>query len=120
MKINVFLLNPFLIVKMLISGVKKSTLNDVGTVKNLHFCYQNTLRRSIMDETEYRIKELERKVRGMQVQIEKGASINKKHEKAIRDLEIKNAVKSGVSQRKVAEIYDLSAARVSQIARKAV
>lgn len=42
-----------------------------------------------MSETEYRIKELERKVRGMQVQIEKGASINKKHEKAIRDLEIK-------------------------------
>lgn len=73
-----------------------------------------------MNETEYRIKELERKVRGMQVQIEKHDSRSKKHNKAIRDLEIKNAVRSGVAQRKVAEIYDLSAARVSQIARKIV
>lgn len=73
-----------------------------------------------MSEIEHRIKELERKVRGMQVQIEKGASINKRHEKEIRDLEIKNAVNSGVPQRRVAEIYELSAARVSQIARKAI
>lgn len=73
-----------------------------------------------MNETEYRIKQLERKVRGMQVQIEKNDSRSNKHEKAIRNLEIKNAVQSGVTQKKVAEIYDLSAARVNQIARKAV
>ncbi len=72
-----------------------------------------------MNETDYKIKELERKVRGMQVQIAMQASMARKHDKAIRDLEIKNAVKSGLSQKKVAQIYDLSAARVSQIARKA-
>ncbi|WP_017446859.1 hypothetical protein [Gayadomonas joobiniege] len=73
-----------------------------------------------MNNHEYRIKELERKVRGMQVQIERSNSMTKKHEMAIRNLEIKNAVKSGVSQKKVAEIYDLSAARVNKIVRKAV
>ena len=73
-----------------------------------------------MDQNEYRIKELERKVRGMQVQLEKQSSQTKRHETAIRNLEIRDAVKSGVSQKKVAEIYDLSAARVNQIARKAV
>ncbi|RBM33411.1 hypothetical protein [Vibrio tarriae] len=73
-----------------------------------------------MDNHEYRIKELERKVRGMQVQIEKANSVTKKHEMAIRNLEIKNAVKSGVSQKKVANIYNLSAARVCSIVKKAV
>ncbi|ASG06501.1 MULTISPECIES: hypothetical protein [Vibrio] len=73
-----------------------------------------------MNDHEYRIKELERKVRGMQVQIERANSVTKKHEMAIRNLEIKNAVKSGVSQKKVAKIYDLSAARVSGIVKKAV
>lgn len=74
----------------------------------------------MMNNHEYRIKELERKVRGMQVQIEKSNSTTKKHEMAIRNLEIKNAVESGVSQKKVAEIYDLSAARVNRIVKKAV
>ncbi|PSU47325.1 hypothetical protein C9J12_15080 [Photobacterium frigidiphilum] len=73
-----------------------------------------------MDNHEYRIKELERKLRGMQVQIEKTKSITQKHERAIRDLEIKNAVNSGLPQKKVAEIYDLSAARVNRIVKKAV
>lgn len=73
-----------------------------------------------MDNHEYRIKELERKVRGMQVQIERVNSVTKKQEMAIRNLEIKNAVKSGVSQKKVAEIYDLSAARVNRIVKQAV
>ncbi|MBE8232689.1 MAG: hypothetical protein HAW67_03070 [Endozoicomonadaceae bacterium] len=73
-----------------------------------------------MDNHEYRIKELERKVRGMQVQIEKTNSITKKHDMAIRNIEIKNAVKSGVSQKKVAIIYDLSAARVNKIVKNAV
>lgn len=72
-----------------------------------------------MNPNDYKIKELERKVRGMQVQLEKQASQTQRHEKAIRDLAIRDAVKSGVPQKKVAEIYDLSAARVNQIARKA-
>lgn len=73
-----------------------------------------------MDSHEYRIKQLERKVRGMQVQIERTNSITKKQDMAIRNLEIKNAVSSGVPQKKVAEIYDLSAARVNRIVKKAV
>lgn len=73
-----------------------------------------------MDNQEFRIRELERKVRGMQVQIARSNSIAQKHEMAIRNLEIKNAVSSGVSQKKVAEIYDLSAARVNRIVKKAL
>lgn len=73
-----------------------------------------------MKQIDHRIKELERKVRGLQLENAKHNSINNKQEKRIRDLEIKTAVSNGVPQKKVAEIYDLSAARVSQIARKAV
>lgn len=73
-----------------------------------------------MNKTDHKINQLERKVRGMQVQIEKLSSQSSKNSRAIRDLEIKNAVLGGVPQRKVAEIFELSASRVNQIARKAI
>lgn len=75
---------------------------------------------SIMNEKQYRLKELERKVRGLQVQLEKQSSIVEKQDRRLRNLEIKAAVKSGVPQNKVAKIFELSTARVSQITRKAV
>lgn len=74
------------------------------------------------DELSYKTKELERKVNGMQRQLNvvnaKYEAITNKQERRIRDLEIKTAVNSGVSQRKVAEIYELSPGRVNQIVRK--
>lgn len=74
------------------------------------------------DELVYKTKVLEKKIKGIQQQIgilnAKYESTTDKHERRIRDLEIKNAVQSGVSQRKVAEIYELSPGRVSQIVRK--
>lgn len=73
-------------------------------------------------EHEYRIQELERQVRGLQRQVGvMNASFSvttSKQERRIRDLEIKTAVQQGVPQKKVAEIYDLSAGRVSQIVKK--
>ena len=74
------------------------------------------------DTQNYRIKELERKVAGLQRQFgvlnAKHEATTDKHGRRIRDLEIKTAVKDGVPQKRVAEIYDLSAARVNQIVRK--
>ncbi|WP_421157779.1 hypothetical protein [Aeromonas dhakensis] len=74
-------------------------------------------------EHEYRIEELERKVAGLQRQVTMHKAIQD-HDRAeatrrLRDLEIKAAVQRGVPQKKVAEIYELSAARVSQIYREA-
>lgn len=77
---------------------------------------------SKIDQHEHRIKELERKVKGMQRQIELGKAqheqVTKSHDRKLRDLEIRSAVQSGLPQRKVAEIYDLSTGRVSQIVRR--
>lgn len=71
---------------------------------------------------DYRIQQLERKVKGMQRQI---GVVNarldvttKKQERSIRDLEIKIAVQQGIPQRQVAKIYELSPGRVSQITKK--
>ncbi|UKE82750.2 hypothetical protein PJ912_16535 [Pectobacterium colocasium] len=75
-------------------------------------------------ELEFRTKQLERKVKGMQQRMEvvnaKFDQITSKQERRIRDLEIKNAVQvEKIPQRKVAEIYELSPGRVSQIVRNA-
>ena len=74
------------------------------------------------DAASYRIRELERKMQGMQRRVEvinaKYEAVTTKHERRIRDLEIKSAVQSGLSQRKVAEIYELSPGRVNQIMKK--
>ncbi|EFF9539259.1 hypothetical protein GL249_21605 [Escherichia coli] len=75
-------------------------------------------------ELEFRTKQLERKVKGMQQRMEvvnaKFDQITSKQERRIRDLEIKNAVQvDKIPQRKVAEIYELSPGRVSQIVRRA-
>ena len=71
---------------------------------------------------DYRIEDLERKVEGMQRQI---SIVNArldvtthKHERRIRDLEIRAAVQQGVPQNKVAKIYTLTPGRVNQIAKK--
>jgi predicted XRE-type DNA-binding protein len=71
---------------------------------------------------DYQIKELQRQVKGMQRQIgvvnARLDVTSKAHERRIRDLEIKTAVQSGVTQKKVAENFDISAGRVSQIVKK--
>lgn len=74
------------------------------------------------DELIYRTQQLEKKLKGVQRQVNvlnaRHEAVTDKHERRIRDLEIKNAVRDGVSQRKVADIYELSPGRVSQIVRK--
>ncbi|CAD5570181.1 hypothetical protein [Escherichia coli] len=56
----------------------------------------------------------------MEVVNAKFDQITSKQERRIRDLEIKNAVQvDKIPQRKVAEIYELSPGRVSQIVRRA-
>lgn len=77
------------------------------------------------DENEslkYRVRELERQVKGMQRHIgvvnERLEVTAKQHERRIRDLEIKTAVQQGVPQNRVAKIYDLSPGRVNQIVKK--
>lgn len=71
---------------------------------------------------EYRTKKLERQVAGMQRQMGvMNARLDlteKKYDRRLRDVEIKLAVQQGVSQKKVAEIYSLSAGRVNQIIKK--
>jgi len=70
----------------------------------------------------YRIKELERKVLGMQRQINIVHAISDVREKRtnsrIRNLEIKTAIQQGVPQNVIANIYELSPGRISQIAKK--
>lgn len=74
------------------------------------------------DHQNYRISQLERKVEGLQKQVgilhAKHDGVATKHERRIRDLEIRDAVKGGASQKRVAQVYHLSAARVNQIVRK--
>lgn len=73
-------------------------------------------------EHAYRIQQLERQVKGMQRQLgvttARMEKTEKQQDQRIRDLEIKTAVSQGLSQRKVAQIYELTPGRVSQIMKK--
>ena len=73
-------------------------------------------------EHQYRLGQLERKVTGIQRQVgiqnARFEQTAKKQEQRIRNLEIKIAVEQGVPQKKVAEIYQISAGRVNQIIKK--
>lgn len=71
-----------------------------------------------MDEQNYRIQELERKVRGLQCQVGQLVSQGKRTEHRVRDLEIRTAVLNGTPQKTVAKVYELSPGRVSQIMKK--
>jgi len=70
---------------------------------------------------EYRITTLERKVAGLQRQLKvihaRQDATDAKTERRLRDLEIKTA-SYHVPQRKLAEIYQLSEGRISQIIKK--
>jgi len=74
-------------------------------------------------QLEYRTRQLERQMKGMQRQVRileaRMEKTERQQDLRVRNLEIKSAVQSGLSQTKVAEIYDLSAARISQIVRTA-
>lgn len=73
------------------------------------------------DAAEYRIRELERKVAGLQRQVgvinARADATDKKTERRFRDLEIKAAAQH-ITQREIAKIYDLTPGRVSQIVRR--
>jgi uncharacterized coiled-coil protein SlyX len=73
------------------------------------------------DASEYRIRELERKVAGLQRQVgvinARADATDKKTERRLRDLEIKAAAQH-VPQKRLAEIYDLTPGRISQIVRR--
>ena len=73
-------------------------------------------------ELEYKTKQLERQMKGMQRRVEvvnaKFETLTNKLERRIRDLELKTAAQSGVPQRQIANIYELSPGRVSQIVKK--
>ncbi|WP_430227017.1 hypothetical protein [Paraburkholderia tropica] len=73
-------------------------------------------------EHEFRIKELERQVRGLQNQVGVINAIsnarNKATDQRLRDLEIKAAVVQGAPQKEVAKVFHLSPGRVSQICKK--
>jgi uncharacterized coiled-coil protein SlyX len=73
------------------------------------------------DEAQYRIRMLERKVAGLQKQvgtiIARADYTDQKNEMRLRNLEIKAAAQH-VPQRKLAEIYELSPGRISQIVRR--
>ncbi|WP_257807003.1 hypothetical protein [Burkholderia glumae] len=74
------------------------------------------------EEHEYRIRQLERQVSGLQREIEVIHSFTNSDRKTtdqrIRDLEIKAAVSRGAPQKEVAKIFKLSPGRVSQIVKK--
>ncbi|GFM79366.1 hypothetical protein PSCICN_00580 [Pseudomonas cichorii] len=69
--------------------------------------------------TKHRVRELERKVAGLQTQVEILHSLrdtdNKKHDRQIRDLEINAAVSRGLAKKEVAKIFKLSPGRISQL-----
>lgn len=73
-------------------------------------------------EQDYRISELERQLKGLQRQVgvvhARIDATTERHERRLRDLEIKTAVQQGVPQKRVAEIYEISKGRVSQIVKK--
>lgn len=69
----------------------------------------------------YRVTELERRVKGVQRQQKVADAIQRttqaQNERRLRDLEIKAAVQRGVPQKEVAEIFEMSPSRVSQISK---
>ncbi|MBI6851668.1 hypothetical protein YA0002_02735 [Pseudomonas cichorii] len=69
--------------------------------------------------TKYRVGQLERKVAGMQREIDVLHALrendNKKRDREIRDLKINDAVNRGLPKKEAAKIYNLSAGRISQI-----
>lgn len=69
-------------------------------------------------EAEYRIRELERKVKGLQAQAAANNARGKATDMRLRDLEIKTAAVQGAPQKDLAKIYDLSRARISQIVKR--
>ncbi|MDQ5897668.1 MAG: hypothetical protein QG612_1754 [Pseudomonadota bacterium] len=75
-----------------------------------------------VNEYDYRIQELERQVKGLQRQVGVIQATNNARtrvtDQRLRDLEIKTAVATGAPQKKVAEIFNLSPGRVSQIVKK--
>jgi len=74
------------------------------------------------DDQDYRIRALERKVAGLQRQVgvihARADASDNRIERRLRDLEIKTASAQGVPQRKLAEIYELTPGRISQIVRR--
>ncbi|GBQ25666.1 hypothetical protein AA0472_1836 [Acetobacter estunensis NRIC 0472] len=79
------------------------------------------------DQQNYRITELERKVKGVQSQVTglrtDSAALQKQAKDdamRIRNLEIKVACQRGIPHKTVAEIHDISPARVSQIVKQTV
>lgn len=73
-------------------------------------------------ELEWRTSRNERHIAGVQRQVNTLHALldtkTKAMERRVRDLEIVTAVARGVPQKKVAEIFDLSASRVNQIYKK--
>lgn len=73
------------------------------------------------EKTSYRLDSLERKVKGMQQQINvlnaRAETTEKRQEIITRNLKIKADARI-VPQKKLAEIYKLSPGRISQIVRK--
>lgn len=71
---------------------------------------------------DYRVQELERKVSGLQKQVEVLHGLrdadNKKRDRQIRDLEINAAVNRGLPKKEVAKIYNLSPGRITQLTRR--
>lgn len=74
------------------------------------------------EKRDYRISELERKVKGLQQQVGVLHAVHdaekKRVDRELRDLRIKTAVQRGAPQKEVAKIFEISAARVSQIIKK--
>jgi len=72
--------------------------------------------------TEHRLKELERKVSGLQNQVDILHALHdadtKKRDRQIRDLQINAAVDRGVPKKEVARIYKLSPGRITQLTSK--
>ncbi|MGX5725062.1 hypothetical protein ACWKWZ_08435 [Metapseudomonas otitidis] len=69
--------------------------------------------------TKHKLRELERKVAGLQNQVQILHSLresdNKKRDREIRDLEINAAVSRGLPKKEVAKIFKLSPGRISQL-----
>lgn len=74
------------------------------------------------DAALHRIRELERKVDGLQRQMKvvhaHADATEARIDRRLRDLEIKSASAKGVPQKALAEIYDLTPGRISQIVKR--
>lgn len=73
-------------------------------------------------KSDYRVKELERKVAGLQRQVDVLHGLrnvdNKKRDREIRDLQINQAVSQGLPKKEVARIFRLSPGRITQLTRR--